>query len=229
MRTGRKVVVLIPIRAGSRRIPDKHTRELAGFCPAVRIVNSAVAMLHTAAVYVATNDDKVKHILRKKPVIFFNRSEASAAPEARTEVLIDEFANQVKFDDLVLIQATNVFVNAWHLNRALDLYRKFDPDTLASGVVMKRYFFTYNETMHLRTFLDSETRPGLANTHGLFVENGAFWMFKREGYLKHHCLVHGVTLGYEMPLESFFELDTETDWKLIEAIVKQRITYANTQ
>jgi CMP-N-acetylneuraminic acid synthetase len=219
-----KIVALIPMRKRSLRIPDKHTRPLAGFPPALRAVNAALGTPDIGAVYVATSNAKIRQTLKGKPVHFIPQKENE---KSRTEEIVKTFCEAVQAEIIILIQATNPFVNAWHLKRALAVYKEFDPDTVISGVALQRYFYRVGCDNYINR-VDSlnKSRPGVSRLSPLFVENGGFYIFKRERFLKTGSIFSDSMVAYEMPLESFFELDIPQDWAVCESIIKQGITYA---
>ena len=226
-----KIVALIPMRRGSRRIAFKHTKPLAGFPPALRAVNAALGAPTIDTVYVATNDSEIRRILRGKPVKFFNRSEDSATDSARTESVVSEFLADVKCDLCVLIQATNPFVNARHLKSAISLFKLHNADSLISGVQLNRYFYSQvGRTMISALNKDTWSRPGLKNVNGLFCENGAFYIFKRDLFQQRGEMLGGTLIGYEMPFESLIELDEPRDWELAESVLSRTnaVTQRNT-
>jgi N-acylneuraminate cytidylyltransferase len=226
-----KIVALIPMRAGSKRIPGKHVTQIGGFSPALRVLNAALGTMEIETVYVATNDPDVKTALegKEKHFRYFPRSEKSATDAARTESLIGEFLKHVDCDIVVLIQATNPFTKAYHLKKALAQMEEQKADSVVSGVLMKRYFYAkLGHVMIEPQNRDTLRRVGLANVRGLFVENGAFYIFRSSAFRMTGDILSGVVIGYEMGFESLIELDEPADWNLANSILSDP-HYAITQ
>src|SRR3990167_1106840 len=205
-----KPIALIPMRADSKRIPNKHYLAIAGRSPAVRAVGAAVGCKRFEKVYVATNDPVVRDQLKGHTVEFFTRSEKNASPAARTEEVVKEFLEKIECDTLVLIQATNPFHKAFHFDRALDAFKKKRARSLISGVTLHRYLYAKGFARPSGIVpLNKETldRAGLSNTKPLFVENGAFYIFRAADFLRTGEFLNGLTVGYDMTFETLIELD----------------------
>jgi N-acylneuraminate cytidylyltransferase len=54
------------------------------------------------------------------------------------------------------------------------------------------------------------------------VENGAFYVTPREKLLESGCRLNGKIGSYEMPEETYFEIDEPSDWIIIEHLLKNK-------
>jgi CMP-N-acetylneuraminic acid synthetase len=210
------IAALIPMRAGSKRLPGKHLLDICGTTPADVAVNAALCCpdIKRDCTFVATNDPAIRDHLSDRTVVFFNRSEHSCTDDARTEDVVQEFVDQTNFDLVILIQATNIFTTAFDLAMAIRDLRAFKLDSLVSGVWLARYQYCrvkgYPSDIASADF-DTETRPGLSKVRRFFVENGAFYIFKPEDFKRTGKLLNGSIGSYGMPFQSLVELDTQED------------------
>ena len=66
---------------------------------------------------------------------------------------------------------------------------------------------------------DINDRPMRQDVPERFVENGAFYITKRNILENYKCRLGGKTGIFEMPSETSFELDEESDWLIVEALL----------
>ena len=209
------------MRAGSKRLPGKHTRMLCGASPARIVVDAAESCKMVEGVYVATNDLEIRDQFKDDPrVTLFERSEEGCTDLAPSEVVIREFAEQVECENIVLIQATNPFINSQYLYAGIEAYEASRCDSLMSVAPLQRYTYERHEDGLLESLsFYTYERRGLANTTPIYVENGSFYIFKRADFLAHGRINYGRRFGFVMGAETIHELDTETDWKVCEALL----------
>ena len=54
-----------------------------------------------------------------------------------------------------------------------------------------------------------------------YIENGAFYIFRKKGFLKNKNRLHGKISLFEMPKESIYEIDDKEDFQIIEKLLKR--------
>jgi YrbI family 3-deoxy-D-manno-octulosonate 8-phosphate phosphatase len=220
-------VAFIPLRGGSKSIPGKNIKVLAGQPLAWWTVSAAAACQEIDTVYVATDSNDIRKVVegfQLPKVQVIGRSEQSATDTASTESALIEFAQQHEdADTIILIQATSPLLQTEDLDRGLTIYCDTKADTLLSAVRQKRFNWKV-ETNGLATPLnyDPLRRPRRQEFDGYLVENGAFYIMKRTGLLQSGCRLHGKISLCEMPEETYCELDEPSDWAFIENFLQHR-------
>ena len=68
---------------------------------------------------------------------------------------------------------------------------------------------------------DYLNRPRRQEFDGYLVENGAFYINSRKGLLADGCRLSGKVGTYEMPEETYFEIDEPSDWIVIEHLLRR--------
>ena len=217
-----KIAALIPMRKGSRRLPGKHLRMLDGISPAMRAVNAALSAPAIDQVFVSTNDTDIVEHLKRKAVSFI--SQPTASDHSRTEQAVKTFIETIDSDLIILIQATNPFHKAFHLQRGIALMSERKADCVLSGVWVNRYFYEKKGIDHIIPIdRNCKDRPGLAHVEQRFIENGAFYIFRPCDFMRSGKLLNGKIAAYGMSFESLIELDEQADWELAESIISNRI------
>lgn len=221
----RKIVAFLPLRGGSKSIPDKNIKLMAGKPLAVWALESVQQSHLIDEVVVSTDSDKIRRIITPfagKKTRIIGRSIESASDIAPTEKALLEFANDSEFDDIVLFQATSPLLHADYISDAIVRFSNSKADSMVS--VTKQHIFLWENQDTDAVFplnYDPCKRPRRQDSSGVLVENGAFYITKRDVLLKYGCRIGGKIIPYILPKECMFEVDDELDWNVVENILLQ--------
>lgn len=228
--TEKKTVAFIPVRGGSKSIPLKNIKLFCGKPLVYWTVQAASKARGIDEVYVATDSDKIREVVESfhlPKVEVIARGSATATDSASTESAMLEFAEQREFDDIVLIQATSPLLTDKDLEGGLSLYRKEGIDSLLSVVPQKRFIWKPSgEETAVSMNYQVEHRPRRQEFDAYYVENGAFYICSREALLSTKCRLNGTIAAYQMPEDTYFEIDEPSDWVVMESLMKKRLTGA---
>lgn len=220
-----KIVAFIPLRGGSKRIPCKNIKEIAGKPLAYWVIESALGCARIDEVVASIDSDAIGQVIgRIKDGRFrmLRRSPETATDGARTESAMLEFADRSTFEHIVLIQATSPLLRSSHLEEGLQQYFETGCDSLLSVVRQKRFIWKEDGRWVKPMNYDLSARPMTQDFKGFLVENGAFYVTSRERLLLSRCRLSGKTGAYEMPEESYIELDESSDWDIVENYLRSR-------
>jgi len=221
-----KIIAFIPLRGGSKSIPLKNIKEIAGKPLAFWVTEAALACSLIDKVIISTDSDlirsKIEEIKNKKLKVI-GRSKETATDTASTELAILEFAkSNTDFEHILLIQATSPLLETIHLEEGIKKYFKNKYDSLLSVVNQKRFIWKEKTNRATAVNYNPIKRPRRQEFRGFLVENGAFYITPRERLLKTNCRISGKIGAYEMPEETYFELDEPSDWFIMEELLKRR-------
>ncbi len=224
------IAAFIPARGGSRSIPLKNIKMINNRPLIYWACRAACECSYIDRVYLSTDNDLIREtaegfisdeteVFQKLHVI--GRSEESAADSAPTETAMLEFANLYPFDIYVLIQATSPMLKAKDLERGFDAMKLPDTDSVLSVVRQKRFNWEVNEEGYARPLnYDYFHRPRRQDFKGYLVENGAFYICRREGLMKYKNRIHGRIRAVELEGDSYLEMDEPGDWAAAEALMR---------
>ena len=218
-----RYTAFIPVRAGSKSIPLKNIKEMAGRplvhwtikaadeCPAIgRIVVSTDSPVIEAAV-AAFGSPKVE---------IHHRSAESASDTASTEQVMLEYAQEHgDFDAMILIQATSPLLTADDLERGIALFETGEYESVLSVVRQKRFLWRMDGGVAVPVNYDYAARPRRQEFDGFLVENGAFYLTSRDSLLDSGCRLSGRVGLVEMDEASYFEIDEPSDWSIVEGLL----------
>ncbi len=212
---------LIPLRGGSKSIPKKNIKLLAGKPLAAWTLEAAAGASQIDAVYVSTDSEEIAEVVQGLGLgakeIF--RPAEFATDEASTESVMLHFMREVQFDVLVTIQATSPLLTARDLDRALAQFHEQPLDSMLSAVRTKRFF--WNDDASPINY-DPLHRPRRQDFPGTLMENGAFYITRRDILERHQCRLGGKIGIYEMDESTAVEIDEPEDWVLVERLLLQR-------
>jgi N-acylneuraminate cytidylyltransferase len=129
------------------------------------------------------------------------------------------FAGFVPFDCLFTIQATSPLTRAADLEAAFEQFGARGLDSLLTGVRMRRFLWT-TDAKPLN--YDPRRRPRRQDFDGVFTENGAFYITRREVLERCECRLGGRVGIYEMDEAHAVELDEPSDWELLDRRLRER-------
>lgn len=216
-----KIVALVPMRGGSKSIPRKNIKELAGKPLCFWILRAASDSRHIDEVWVSTDDAEIKNTVLSfglPKVRVIDRPAELATDTATTESVMLHFAEHADFDVLALVQATSPATTSEDLDGAVEKFFTDGCDSLFSGVLYKRFFWT-PDAKSLN--YDYRARPRRQDFAGVVHENGAFYLTAREILLKNKCRLGGRIGIYLLPEERAIDIDEPSDWPKAESILRR--------
>ncbi len=214
------IYALIPLRTGSIRIKNKNFIKVKKKPLYFHALNQTLKSKLIKKVFIATKSKKVK--IKHKKLSIFKRSKKSNNKKSSTEIVIGEFLKNNFCDYLVLIQATNLFVKAKHIDLAIKklINNRKKYDSLLSVVKAKYFIWQQNKDLIISKNYNYKKRPRSQDIKNKeFIENGSFYIFKRKNFLKTKNRLHGKITYFEMPKESIFELDEKEDLKIVKKLI----------
>lgn len=220
-----KKVAIIPLRKGSKGIPGKNKKKMLGR-PLFSWVLSAAIFSDLDEVYVFTDDKEILTFISKEynwtsKVKGLLRNDENANDTASTESAMLEFAEKINydFDVLCLLQATSPLTTSQDINNALSQISK-EGKTAALSVV-KTHRFTWNADGTPQNY-DVFNRPRRQDFAGLLMENGAVYATTKDAFIKSKNRVSETIGLVEMPEETLMEIDSLSDWTIIESLLAER-------
>lgn len=217
----KQAIGFIPLRKGSKGIPGKNKKLLAGKPLFKWILDEAVES-NLERVYVYTDDDDIIYSInndyKTTKVEVLRRSKESATDTASTEFAMLEFAKTINFNFEVfcLLQATSPLTTAQDINTSLLKMQSNTVDSLVS--VVRTHRFIWGEDGKPQNY-DIYERPRRQDFKGLLIENGAIYCTKVNAIKTSKNRISGKIDLVEMQEDTLVEIDSLTDWAIIEQLL----------
>ena len=219
-----KIASIILARGGSKGVPRKNIKELAGR-PLIDYTIQASKASDVHETWVSTEDAEIKSVAESCGAFVIDRPAEMAQDASPNELAVLHWCEHVECDVQVQIQPIAPLLQATDINRGLAMIE----DGYNSVICVYR-----QPGNHLEWTLDEphvplhQTFPRPDGSYSLrrqdmkdcFVNNGAFYIQKRALYVelgRHHIEPLGLC---EMPFSRSFEIDTPDDFKLVEQLIR---------
>ncbi len=218
----KKIVSLVPLRGGSKSIPGKNIKEIAGKPLCFWVLQAVAGSKYIDEVWVSTEDEKIKEAVLSfgLKVRVIDRPQEFAKDSSSTEQAVLHFAENVSFDILNLIQATSPATESADLDKAIEQFFAEKDDSLLAGVLYKKFFWTPEGKPLNYDFMKRPMRQDFA---GVVHENGAFYLTKKDILLKNKNRLGGKIGIFLLPEEKAIDIDEPADWPVAEKKLLSRL------
>jgi CMP-N-acetylneuraminic acid synthetase len=216
---------LIPLRIGSKGIYKKNIKKIAGKPLCEWVVRAACRAKHISEVYVSTESSEISQIIEnlKLGVKVISRPPELATDIASTESVMLHALKYISSNNLVTIQATSPLLSERELDDACERFVEQKNNSLLSAVRLKRFLWSDDgKPLNYRP----ESRPRRQDFDGTFIENGAFYISDCKLLAETQTRLHGNVGIFQMPEDTFIEIDTPEDWLIVEKIMGERLSHA---
>ena len=189
----------MPLRAGSKSIPDKNVKNIAGRPLFAWSLDEALHSNCFDEIYVASDSSHIRETVAATfpvGVEVIDRSPESASDTASTEAVMVEFQQRVAFDVLCLIQATSPLTRAADFSAAKENFIAESLDSLLTAVRSNR--FLWNAQAQSAELLTCRAAPA-PGFEGSYVENGAFYLTAANILKRDECRLGGRIGIHAMP------------------------------
>lgn len=220
-----KNVAIILARGGSKTIPNKNIIEVCNR-PLIYYTIRAAIMADVEETWVSTDSDEISAIAQEYGAKILKRPDQYATDKSSSEEALLHFCQNIDAENIVFIQPTSPLVSFKDINAGLKLLDKYD--SIFSGC--KEHWVPRWETFNwgLKEYQwNKNQRPRRQDRQELIIENGAFYISKRENILKNKLRYSGNIGLIEMPYSRSFQVDTYDDLLIIESLIKNDVWRVN--
>jgi N-acylneuraminate cytidylyltransferase len=214
-----KIVSLIPARGGSKRLPRKNIKNLAGR-PLIDYSIKASLNSKIDETWVSTEDEEIKKIALKCGAKVIDRPEKFARDESTTESVMQHFTENIDYDIIVLIEPTYPLITIEDINQSIDKFTKNNCDSLLA-LENKKFFLwdLVDEVIAKPINYNPESRLRYQDFEGFYVEEGGIYITTKDNFLKTNCRING-KIGYYLLKHPSMDIDNEIDFKIVEMLLK---------
>ncbi|MBA8991364.1 N-acylneuraminate cytidylyltransferase [Curtobacterium pusillum] len=224
MRSTRSVVAVVPARAGSKGIPGKNLRAVAGRSLVRRAVESALAAVTIDAVVVSTDGDAIAAEARDAGARVVRRPADLAGDEASSEsallhVLDELTAAGEELEVVVFLQATSPFIDPADLDAAVARVRDGHADSVFAAAPSHAFLWRIGDDGAARAVNhDAAVRPRRQDREPEYRETGAFYVFRTDAFRQHRHRFHGRVELALVDARGAIDIDDASDLALASAL-----------
>lgn len=224
----RKVLGIIPARGGSKGIPRKNIRMLAGKPLLAYTATAALASRTLARVILSTEDPEIAGIGEALGlgVPFVRPAELAVDSTPMIDVVLHALRSVERegqaYDAICILQPTSPLRSAATIDRCVSLLWECDLDSVISVRPVPAEFnphWVYFETPDgllqpsMKACAEVPCRQQLPNA---YHTDGSVFLTRTQSVIEHQTLKGGRMLGAVSPAHEAVDLDTEEQWQALE-------------
>lgn len=219
-----KTIVFIPIRKGSKGIPNKNIRILGNKPLVCWVVDTLLSIPAIDEIWVSTDSHEAIGILSARygeSIGLFQRNPDNAGDSSPVIEAVIEFINakNLRADDkLVLVQATSPFTETGDFLKVLECLNKGKSDSCLSCRRVKR--FVWSEDGRPLSY-SMDTKPMRQDYKGILLETGAFYASSVGKIMENGQLLSGKIEVVETGVGTSIDIDEEADWAAAEHYIEE--------
>ena len=215
-----KILIIIPARAGSKRIKGKNTRSFNGFPLIEHSIRYAQSYIG-GDIIISTDDKQIGSIAEKYSVTIVWRDESLAQDQTPTTDVVKDVIERVEksYDFVVLLQPTNPLRPKKMFKEAIKLLQEKKNDSLITVSLCEHKLGKIKQSAFKPNSYEFGQRS--QDLEPLYYENGLLYLCSYE-LAKNGKLIseNPTAMIIEHPFASV-DIDTELDWKWAELISKE--------
>ena len=226
------ILVIIPARGGSKGIPRKNIKPLAGKPLICHTLDAARTIVDDANICVSTDDKSIVEVVEQYGihVPFLRPAELAGDTAGTYEVLLHALnfyeTQGKKFEIIILLQATSPFRTGRHIQEALRHYTPaIDMVVSVKEAESNPYYSCFEENK------DGLLEISKGNGHytrrqdcpPVYEYNGAIYIINPQSLKKTPLSQFSKRVKYVMDKEHSIDLDTMLDWKMAELMIQEKI------
>ncbi len=177
----KKIIAIIPARGGSKGVPRKNIKLLAGHPMISYIIASVKKVKGIDRVIVSTEDKEIAEVAKKCGAeVPFMRPMELATDEVATLPVLQHAVKELKRkegyspDYVLLVYPTSPLLKTERIQQAVDLALANDADSVVSGTYDKGHFWVEVEGGYERLYPRKLENRQMSKP--LFKENGAIYL-----------------------------------------------------
>jgi CMP-N-acetylneuraminic acid synthetase len=228
------IIGLITARGGSKSIPGKNIKSLAGKPLIAWTIEAALQCKGLSRVIVSTDDEAIAEVARQwgAEVPFIRPGDLAQDASSHISVVLHtirwlEEKEEFCPDYIMLLQPTSPFRTVEDMERTIQLAKDHHAVAVMSVCeATKHPYKTYNivENGSLEYFLPSNIeykyRQALPK---VYEENGAIYLNKRTSLMHDQTFLPTGTIAYVMPEERSLDVDTPWDFYVADLVLRNQL------
>jgi len=224
-----EVLAIIPARGGSKGIPRKNVLALAGKPLIARTIEQAKASGIVTRVVVSTDDEEISQVSLSCGAEVVRRPAEISGDEASSEAALLHVLEHLREtegyrpDLLVFLQCTSPLTLAEDIDGTVEALRRQEADTALAVSPFHYFLWKTGPNGHAAGINhDPSVRLLRQQREAQFIETGAVYVMRTDGFLRHGHRFFGRTVLHEIPIERRLEIDEPVDFQIADLLLKRR-------
>ncbi len=222
------IIAVIPARGGSKAIPQKNIRLLAGKPLIAYTIEQAYQASYVNRVVVSTDSPQIASVAEQYGAEVIKRPPEISSDTAQSELallhVLDTLEQREGYEPelIVFLQCTSPLTMPEDIDGTVEALLMEEADS-ALAVTPFHYFLWrdyHNDSVGVNH--DKQVRPLRQERKTQFLETGAVYAMRTDGFRKAKHRFFGKTTMYVMPRERCLEIDEPVDLIVAEALLRKQ-------
>ena len=227
------VLGLIPARGGSKGVPRKNIRQLAGKPLLAYTAEAALASSRLARVILSTDDEEIAEVGRSCGLEVPFLRPAELAEDTTPTLPVVQHAVQFletrgeQFDAICLLQPTNPLRQTSDIDGCIELLESAEADTVFTMLAVPAehnphwvYFKNADGSLSLSTG-EATPIPRRQSLPPAFHREGSVYVTRRDVVMVENSLYGARVIGFEIERSRSVNIDNLEDWAKAESLLSQ--------
>ncbi len=221
------IVLHIPAREGSKRVPRKNIRIMAGQPMISYVINASIDSNVTSNVYVNTDASEIIEYVESNfdKASTYKREKDLANDTASSDQFNMDIINALTPDTLIMINPVCPLIEASDISEAVEAFKESTCDTLITCSTTQMQTFCDGEPINIR--VDEQLAPSQDNKL-VQILNWAITIWDAKAFKNRFDQLGYAVLGskrllYPIDHLKSFKVSEEKDFKVCEAIIKTKV------
>jgi len=226
---GKKVLAVIPARGGSKGIPRKNIRLLAGKPLIVWTIDEAKRSKYIDRLILSTEDEEIINVARECgcEVPFKRPIELAQDDTPGIETVIQAInALEEKYDIVVVLQPTSPLRTVEDIDGCIQHCMMTEAPACVSLTEAQQspyWMYHLDDDRKLKSFVQNgETINRRQDLPKVYVLNGAVYVAELGFIMEHKSFLTEETVGYIMSGDNSVDIDTELDLAYCEWLINRK-------
>lgn len=208
-----KVVSFIPIKLNNQRLPGKNTLPLGRRLMCDYIFDTVRQIDEIDEKYVYCSDEKIRKYI-PEGLIFLKRDPYLDGFQIKGLEIIEHFIRDIKADVYVLTHVTQPFTKPESIREALEKVTSGEYDSAFSAIEIQDYCWYQGKPLNY----DMKDIVTTQNLEPVYMETGAFFIFRREVFEKYHQRIGIKPYMKIIDQMEAVDVDTMEDYKMAQVV-----------
>lgn len=225
----KKVLAIIPARGGSKGVPGKNIKNIAGKPLIGWTIEAALHSRYIDRVVVSTDDFEIAQVAEEfnAPVPFM-RDPKYATDQSEASLPVLEALEKIPgYDYIILLQPTSPLRETSDIDAAIELFEKHRPYSVVSVTPNAKPFewlLTLKENNMISKITDRMT-TSRQQSQQVYAFNGAIYVVAVVDFIKHQKFITQKSYGFIMPPEKSIDIDTLFDFDFAEFLMRKNTRF----
>ena len=221
-----KILAIVPARSGSKRIPGKNKKIIAGKPLISWTIEEAKKVKEIDKILVSTDDSDIISIAELEKVDYIKRDPKLSTDTASTvDVILDViYKTNDSYNYIIILQPTSPLRNAEDISSAIKMMKNLTADAIVSVTESNhpvQWMNVLPEDNSLEKFLSKKVEQTRSQDLEKYYRiNGAIYICKVNKFLEEKTLFLSKNIfAYKMEQIRSIDIDEEIDFKIAEMLL----------